>query len=122
MTGRRPAGVTLVAILAIISGALSILGSVLVFSVGGTTLVVATGIVSLIIGIVTFLVGFFLLRGSSGARILATIFFLLSVFDAIYALATQPAQLWSPLFSGLFALLGLFFLWTKRASIYFARS
>jgi hypothetical protein len=122
MTGRRPAGVTLVAILAIISGALSILGSVLVFSVGGATLVVATGIVSLIIGIVTFLVGFFLLRGSSGARILATVFFLLSVFDAIYTLATQPTQLWSPLLSGLFALLGLIFLWTKRASTYFARS
>jgi hypothetical protein len=121
MSGRRPAGVTLVAILAIISGALSILGSILVFSVGGGTVIVAAGIVSLIIGIVTFLVGFALLRGSSAARILATIVFILSIVDAIYALATQPTQFWSALFSGLFALLGLLFLWTRRASAYFAR-
>ena len=121
MSGRRPAGVTLVAILAIISGALSILGSVLVFSVGGGTVIVAAGIVSLIIGIVTFLVGFFLLRGSSGARILATIVLILSVVDALYTMFTQPAQFWSALFSGLFALLGFIFLWTKRASAYFAR-
>src|SRR5882757_986351 len=84
MTGRRPAGVTLVAILAIISGALSILGSVLVFSVGGGTVIVAAGIVSLIIGIVTFLIGFFLLRGSQAARILTTIVLILSVVDALY--------------------------------------
>jgi hypothetical protein len=121
MTGRRPAGVTLVAILAIISGALSILGSVLVFSVGGGTVIVAAAIVSLIIGIVTFLVGFFLLRGSQAARILTTIVLILSVVDALYTMFTQPAQLWSALFSGLFALLGLIFLWTKRASTYFAR-
>ena len=93
----------------------------LVFSVGGGTIIIATGIVSLIIGIVTFLVGFFLLRGSSAARILATIVLTLSVVDAVYTLFTQPAQVWSALFSGLFALLGLIFLWTKRASAYFAR-
>jgi hypothetical protein len=121
MTGRRPAGVTLVAILAIISGALSILGSVVVFSVGGGTVIVAAAIVTLIIGIVTFLVGFFLLRGSSAARIIATISLTLSVVDALYTMFTQPGQLWSALFSGLFALLGLIFLWTKRASTYFAR-
>jgi len=120
MSGRRPAGVTIVAILAIISGALSILGSVLVFSAGPGTVIVATGVVSLVIGIVTFLVGFFLLRGSSAARILATIVFILSVVDAVYTLATQPAELWSAFFSGLLALIGLIFLWTKRASAYFA--
>jgi hypothetical protein len=121
MTGRRPAGVTLVAILAIISGALSILGSVLVFSVGGGTVIVAAAIVSLIIGIVTFLVGFFLLRGSRAARIITTIVLILSVVNSLYTMFTVPTQLWSALFSGLFALLGLIFLWTKRASAYFAR-
>jgi hypothetical protein len=122
MSGRRPAGVTLVAILAIISGALSILGAVLLFSSGTGTVIVATGIVSLVIGIVTFLVGFFLLRGSSVARVLATISFLLTLANAIYTLVAQPTQLWSAFFSGLLALLGLIFLWTKRASVYFARN
>jgi hypothetical protein len=121
MTGRRPAGVTLVAILAVVSGAFSILGSILVFSVGGGTVTVAAGIVSLIIGIVTFLIGFFLLRGSRAARIITTIVFILSVVNSLYTMFTLPAQLWSALFSGLFALLGLIFLWTKRASTYFAR-
>jgi hypothetical protein len=121
MSGRRPAGVTLVAILVIISGALSILGSVLVFYAGSGTVIITTAVVSLIIGIVTFLVGFFLLRGSSLARIIATISLILSVADAVYTLVNQPTHLWSAFFSGLFALLGLIFLWTKRASAYFAR-
>jgi hypothetical protein len=121
MSGRRPAGVTLVAILAIISGALSILGAVLFFAAGLGTVITAAAIVSLVIGIVTFLVGFFLLRGSSAARMLATISFILSIADAVYTLIAQPSQIWSAFFSGLFALIGVILLWSKRASTYFAR-
>jgi hypothetical protein len=121
MSGRRPAGVTLVAILAIISGALSILGAVLFFAAGLGTVITAAAIVSLVIGIVTFLVGFFLLRGSSAARMLATISFILSIADALYTLIAQPNQIWSAFFSGLFALIGVILLWSKRASTYFAR-
>jgi hypothetical protein len=119
MSGPRPAGVTLVAVLVIISGALSILGSILVFLASPSTLFVATGIVTLVLGIATFLVGFFLLRGSSGARIIATIVLILSIVDAIYAVFTHPDAIWSPFLSGVFALIGLLLLWTKRASAYF---
>lgn len=121
MAARRPAGVTLVAILAIISGILSIIGAIVLLGLGLGPHGVVAGTITLIIGIVTLLVGMFLLRGSRLARFLASVSFILSIAGAIYTALTAPSDFLSSAVGGLLALIGLILLWTGRASDWFAR-
>ncbi|MCD2444357.1 hypothetical protein LQ757_18915 [Agromyces sp. SYSU K20354] len=120
MAGSRPGGVTLVAVLAWISGALQILGGILVLVLhtdvpGGTT----AAWVSIIIGVITILVSLGLFRGSNVARVIVTIVFVLNLAAAIWVMVAVPAQLWSAVIGGLAALIGLILLYSARANEFF---
>ncbi|SDY86083.1 hypothetical protein [Herbiconiux ginsengi] len=120
---QRPGGVTLVAVIVWIQGLLTLIGGIIALIgafapgvVGGAFLAVA--IISIVIGIITIAVGFGLLRGSNGARILTTVVLVISLATAIFSLFTTNS-FWSQVVSALLAVIGLILLYTQRANEYF---
>ncbi|QEO14611.1 hypothetical protein FLP10_09410 [Agromyces intestinalis] len=119
MTGPRPGGVTLVAVIAWISGALQIIGGVIQLFPGGQNF--GAGVWAIIIGAITIVVSLGLFRGSNVARIIVTIVFAINLVSAFFLLfAGGPGAFWSSLFSGLLALVGILLLYTKPANRYFS--
>ena len=122
MSGARPGGVTLVAVLAWISGAVNIIaGGLLIFAAIMAPDALWFGLVQLILGIITIVVSIGLLRGSSGARLVLTIVFVLNLISALVVIFFQQAQVWSGIVSGVVVLIGLVLLWTPRANEFFRR-
>ncbi|HEX5731088.1 hypothetical protein [Microbacterium sp.] len=122
MAGARPGGVTLVAVLAWISGAVNIIaGGLLIFAAIMAPDALWFGLVQFILGIITIVVSIGLLRGSSGARLVVTIVFVLNLISALVVIFFQQAQVWSGIVSGVVVLIGLVLLWTPRANEFFRR-
>jgi hypothetical protein len=125
----RPGGVTLVAVLTWISGALDILGgTILLFQTsiastveqfGGASQLIATAIFSILIGAVVIVVAVGLMRGSSGARIVVTIFEALSIMSSIFLAIAYPAGAIGEYFGVAISLVIIALLWTRRASAFF---
>ena len=120
MTGTRPGGVTLVAVLAWISGAVNIIAGVLLLIAA----IMAPdalwyGLVQLVLGIVTIVLSIGLLRGRPGARVVITVVFVLSLISAVFVIFFQQAQVWSGIVSGIAVLIALVLLWTGRANEFF---
>jgi hypothetical protein len=121
MAGPRPGGVTLVAVIAWINGVFSVITGILLLTGGAATgtAVTTAAWLTIIIGVVTILVGVGLLRASNLARILATIVFVLNLASAIWTMFAVPGQFWSAIVSGLLALIGLALLYSARANEFF---
>ena len=121
----RPAGVTLVAVIVWITGLLQIIGAIFgLIAVGSLAegvrgLAAASLIVTLIIGVITIAAGVGLLRGSNVARVLVTIFLVLSIASAIYSLVSGGSSIALPIVTAVLALLGIILLFTGRASAFF---
>ncbi|QDZ13633.1 DUF7144 family membrane protein [Humibacter ginsenosidimutans] len=126
---RRPAGVTLIAVLAWIEGALNIVAGIvlLVFKnepsmhIAGVSesSLITSAILTILFGVVVVLVAGGLLRGSSGARIVVTVVQLLAIAgDAFTAWAYPDQFAWSAV-SALISLLIIVLLWTGRANDFF---
>lgn len=123
----RPVGVTIVAVLAWISGFFSILGGILmivsgleVASMPREALIVAA-VISIIVGIVVIIVSFGLFRGSNVARIITTVVFVLNIINSIVQLFTGTQSIWAALLSALPSIIGVILLYTKPANAFFAR-
>lgn len=114
MAGERPGGVTLVAVIAWISGALQIIGAVIELFTGMG--VVAW--VTLAIGILTIAVSLGLFRGNNVARIIMTVVFVLNIAGAIWQLFSG-FSVWSAVIGGALAVIGLILLYTPRANAFF---
>jgi hypothetical protein len=124
MAGRRPGGVTLVAVLVILNGVLQTIGGILALAglaAAGAGGVAVVGIIPLVLGILTILVGISLLRGGQIARGLTTIVLVIDLAYAVFGLfqTAGTSAMWSPILSGLLALIGIILLWTRRASAFF---
>ena len=127
----RPGGVTLVAVLTWISGALDILGgTILLFQTsiastveqfGGASQLIASAILSILIGVVVIVVAVGLMRGSPASRIVITIFEALSIMSSIFLAIAYPAGAIGEYVSILIALVIIALLWTRRASAFFRR-
>lgn len=121
MAGQRPGGVVLIAVLAWIGAVLQVVSGVLVL----TRVVSPDGVgteaawVAVIVGVISFVVAFFLFSGSNVARILVTISFALSLLTAVLAIVANPTNLVAPILSGIVSLVGLALLYTKRANEFF---
>lgn len=126
---RRPGGVTLVAVLTWISGALDILGGTLLLfmqndaqlllSFGGSAPLITSAIISIVIGVVVVAVANGLLHGNSGSRLVITIVEVLSIATGIFTAIVAPALFWSELLSILVAVLVLLLLWSRSANAFF---
>ncbi|WP_350348426.1 hypothetical protein ABIQ69_00440 [Agromyces sp. G08B096] len=114
--GERPVGVTIVAVIAWISGALQIIGGIIQVLPGGDNF--WAGVWAIVLGAVTIIVSLGLFRGSNTARIVVTIVFALNLLSAFFLLFS-PFTFWSALFSGILALVGILLLYTRPANAFF---
>jgi protein-S-isoprenylcysteine O-methyltransferase Ste14 len=115
MAGTRPGGVTLVAVLTWISGAINIIAGVFGLFPGGTDFWYAVGLI--ILGLVIAAVASGLLRGSRLSRTLVTIVQVISLISGVFAIVNGP--LWSGLGTVLIAIIVLVILWSRRANEFF---
>lgn len=117
MTGKRPGGVTLVAVIAWISGALQILLGILQLVV----MMPFTAIVSMVIGVITIAVSTGLFSGRSGARLLMAVVFVVNVLNAAYLALSQPSEAWTAVFNCIVPLVGLVLLFSPKANVFFSK-
>ena len=125
----RPGGVTLVAVLTWISGLLDIIsGSLLLFQTsvdatveqfGGASQLIASALLTILIGVVVIVVAIGLLRGNNASRVVITIFQILSIMGSVFLAIAYPAGAIGEYFSIAVAAIVLILLWTGRASSYF---
>ena len=114
MAGKRPGGVTLVAVLAWISGAVQIVDATFGL-LGGRGL---SAWIPLAVGILTIAVSLGLFRGTEVARIIMAVVFVLNLAVGVWALFISPF-IWIPLFTALTGLVGLLLLFSRRANAFF---
>ncbi|HVL61439.1 MAG TPA: hypothetical protein VM430_08525 [Microbacterium sp.] len=114
MAGERPVGVTIVAVIAWIIGAIQIVGAILALIAGAGF----DAWVVLIIGILTIAVSLGLFRGSNTARIIMAIVFTLNLIVAVWAIVIG-VDFWDQVIAGALAIVGLVFLFSKKASAFF---
>ncbi|MGZ8804436.1 MAG: hypothetical protein ACXWZG_03950 [Microbacterium sp.] len=114
MAGERPGGVTLVAVIAWISGAVQIIGAVLSI-IGGRGV---DAWIALALGILTIAVSLGLFRGNNIARIIMAVLFVLNLVFAVWALVVG-VNLWGAIITGLLAIVGLAILFSSRANAFF---
>jgi hypothetical protein len=125
MAGQRPVGVTIVAVLAWISGLFSIIGGVLLLITGmetasqSRTVVVISAIISILIGLVVIIVSRGLFRGAPGARTVVTIVFALNIVNSLVQFFTSTQSLWVALLSALPSIIGIVLLYTQKANAFF---
>lgn len=121
---KRPGGVTFVAILTWIQGALNVLAGILAVVIGSAvpttagTAAVVIGILTIVIGLVVVVIARGLLSGKSSSRVIVTVFMVLSLASAVWA--TLQGQTGNIL-TGLVALVIIILLWTGRASTFFRK-
>jgi hypothetical protein len=128
----RPGGVTLVAALTWISGAINLItGVLLLFQLGnaalvarfgGSAVVIAMAVAVMILGIVVLIVAGGLFRGSNGARVVSTLFQVLSIVAAIFVSIQAPAFLWSSVVSIVISVAVITLLFAGRANTFFRSS
>jgi hypothetical protein len=126
---KRPLGVTIVAALAIVSGAFDIIGGIALLAtlsnqevadaLGGAALATTLAIVEIAIGIIMLVIAWGLLRGNVVSRIAATVVQVISLAGSIWIGVAQPSTLATEIVSALVALAILMLLWTGEATRYF---
>ncbi len=114
MAGARPGGVTLIAVLTWINGAIGIVSGILSLMGGGGTVAWVT----IGLGVLVLAVGVGLLNGRNIARILAAIVFVLTLAASVYALVTGGIS-WSPIVQGGLSLIALIMLFSGKANAFF---
>lgn len=135
MTGqptRRPGGVTLVVVLAVLNGLLSIAGGIILIltrnsveveraAKAGPTALLVLGVVVIVIGLVCLAVASGLANGNDGSRLITNVFTVLSLLASIWAAwqSTGQAQI-QAVGSGLMALVILLALNSAQAKAFFA--
>lgn len=115
MAASRPGGVTLVAVLTWISGAIYIIVGGLGLFPGGQDF--WSSLLQIVLGIVVVSVAGGLLRGSNLSRIIITIVQAIAVIAAVVGLFTGPN--WSAVIAGIFPAIVLILLWSGRANEFF---
>ena len=115
MAGERPVGVTIVAVIAWIIGAIQIVGGILGIIAGAGF----PAWIVLIVGIITIAVSLGLFRGNNTARVIMAVVFVINLLLAIWAII-MGVDFWDQVVAGLLAVVGLVFLYSKKASAFFS--
>ncbi|WP_448811112.1 DUF7144 family membrane protein [Agromyces bauzanensis] len=124
----RPLGVTIVAVLAILSGVFDIIGGIVLLAqdnttaaerFGGVGVLVAVAVVSIVLGAIMLLIAYGLLRGNAISRIAATVVQVISFAGSIWSAIAAPATLATEIVSALIALAILMLLWSGEATRFF---
>jgi hypothetical protein len=130
-TVARPGGVTLVAVLTWIVGLLDVLaGTILLFQTsvaatveefGGASQLIASAIFQIFVGVVIIAIAGGLLRGSPSARIVVTVFQVLSIMGGVFLAIAYPPGAIGAYIGIAISLVIIFLLWTGRANAFFRR-
>jgi hypothetical protein len=128
-TVRRPGGVTLVAVLIWIAGALDIISGIILLTqsgdpemnerFAGQTGLVSIGVSSIVVGIIAVIVAVGLWRGNTAARMIITVVQVLSIIGSLFlaiAYIGEPIGEWIGILASLIALI---LLWSRKASAFF---
>jgi len=132
-TVRRPGSVTIVVVLTIISGILTLLGALFLLFLGGAAslasnvsgvAILVFGILYLIFGIVTIAVGVGLRNGSRFSRILVTILMVIDILGGVANLIwfRSNRTVTSAIITIIVSVVVLALLYNRRASEFFART
>jgi hypothetical protein len=129
--GARPVTVTIIGVLAFIAGALDMISGVILFlllpneeivaNFGGSGGLIAAAIGSIVVGLITAVLGGGLLRGSNPARLIVTVLQVLSILGSLFmavAYIGDPTVVGEWLGVAVSATL-LILLWTPKASRFF---
>lgn len=128
----RPVGVTVVAVIAWVSGALDLIAGIIMLfmlpiesvveSYGGSGALIAAAIGSIIVGLITVIVAGGLLNGSPGARLVVTVLQILSIIGSLFlAIAYRETPTAITEWIGiLVALVVLILLWSRKATAFFS--
>ncbi|TYL54127.1 DUF7144 family membrane protein [Agromyces mariniharenae] len=125
----RPGGVTLVAVLTWIGGALDILGgTILLFQTsiastveqfGGASQLILSAIGAILVGAIVIVVAVSLMRGRSWARVVITVFEVISIIISIFFAIAYPAGAIGEYVGAAISLVIIALLWTRRANAFF---
>ena len=115
----RPLGVTVVAVIAWLSGVWNIIQGVLALIAGAATWNVLVPWVLIFLGALVVVVSLGLFRGDRTARLVVAIVLGISLLMLIALVTTGGATLWSALPSMVLELLGIVLLFTPRANTFF---
>jgi len=128
--GVRPAGVTIVAAFAWLSGAIDVVVGTIMFlqasaiavapEWGGAGAVYTSATVSIILGIITIVIAAGLLSGNTAARVIVTVVQVLSIISSLFVAVANMGNPIGEWFSILISLIVVLLLWTKRASRFFS--
>ena len=128
MAGRRPGGVTFVAVIVwiqalfnIIIGILALVGvplGLVTLNPGFAVSTLIIGLGYLLYGIIAAIVASGLLRGSRVARAIVTILLVLSIIGGIIDLVN--GGIWAGIFNLAVGIIGILLLWAGKATRYFA--
>jgi hypothetical protein len=131
MRPTRPGGVTLVAVLTWISGLLDVLGgTILLFQTsvaatveqfGGASQLIASAIFTIAVGAVVIAIAGGLLQGSPAARVVITVFQVLSIVGSVFLAIAYPAGAIGEYIGIAVALVIIALLWSGRANAFFRR-
>ena len=86
---------------------------------GGPSQLIASALLTILIGVVVIVVAVGLLRGNSASRVVITIFQILSIVGSVFLAIAYPAGAIGEYFSIALAAIVLVLLWTGRASSFF---
>jgi len=115
----RPLGVTIVSIIAWLSGVFQIIASI--FQILGGWLITWHAILGwfgLVVGVITLAVGVGLWKGNSTARTIAALLFGLAIVIAIVSIF-GAGTIWGAIGNSILPLIGLGLLYTSSANRYF---
>ena len=115
----RPFGVTLVAIIAWITGAIQIINGVVALVGGGSVSQSWAPIAAIGFGVLIILVSLGLFRGNSVARVMVAIVFVMNIVLGVLAAAQGLVGWWSVIWSALLPVIGLVLLFSAKANRFF---
>lgn len=115
----RPFGVTLVAIIAWITGVLQIISGVLEFMSGGAEGQSWAPVAAIAFGALIILVSLGLFRGNSVSRVMVAIVFVMNIVLGVLAVVQGLADWWSAVWTVGLPLVGLVLLFSAKANRFF---
>lgn len=119
MSGARPFGVSLLTVIIVISGILGLIAGIVALLNFNDNVGLISALILVAVSVIYLLVARGLWNGSGGARLVVAIVTVLSLLNGVWMLFTASGQRWSGLGSAIVAIIILAILYSRKASAFF---